>query len=372
MTGWTVYPPLSSIQSHSGGSVDLAIFSLHLAGISSLLGAINFITTVLNMRTFSTQQAIERITFKIFTDRSRLKYWIKRLRLSIVLLSNEVIVEENAKMGKIRKCFRLMNTLPGPKVDVSLAKANLRMKNSSHVNIQTLCSLRCVGMLPVKLIKNLYMFAVSLISIKGYTVIEGDFAKYIFEITILNLCKKLQNVEVRSEGHSIVKWGNLVKPIGQPIGPLYQSTSLYKLLIEGSKMLSSWTKFIQTFGKNTFNKDGGKIAEKAKANGNALDTKQRFGLIKTDIRLLNSVRLNQVSRNKLVRYYSKESSQNTINNLDFRLDRKKPSLAELNILFFNGISDEVKLKQFELVRLAELEGIRSKKVQDLQMLLAKS
>jgi hypothetical protein len=324
------------------------------------------------MRTFSTQQAIERIIFKIFTDRSRLKYRIKRLGLSIIVLSNEVILEENAKMGKIRRCFRLMNTLLGPKVEVSLAKANLRMKDSSHVNIHSLYSIFWVGMLPAKLIKIMYMFAVSLISIKGYTVIEGDFAKYIFGITILNLWKKLKNVEVRSDGHSIVKWGNLGKPTGQPIGPLYQFTSLYKLLIKGYKMLSSWTKFIQTFGKNTFNKDGGKIAEKAKANGNALDTKPRFGLIKTDIRLLNSVSLNQVSRNKLVRYYSKDSCQKTIENSYLRLDRKKPSLAELNILFFNEISDEVKAKQFELVKLAELEGIRSKKVQDLQMLLAKS
>jgi hypothetical protein len=129
-------------------------------------------------------------------------------------------------------------------------------------------------------------------------------------------------------------------------------------------MLSRWTNSTQAIGKNIVNKDGGKIAEKANATGNTADTKLWFGLVKTDTRLLNSVSLKQVSRNKLVRHYSEDSSP--------RPDRKKPSIADLKIGDFNEIAERVTAKQIELVKLAELEGIRSKKVKDLQTQLAKS
>lgn len=57
-----------------------------------------------------------------------------------------------------------------------------------------------------------------------------------------------------------------------------------------------------------------------------------------------------------MRDYSEDSSS--------RLNRKKPLIAELQIQDFNEIYDKVKAKQFELVRLAELEGIRSNKAKD--------
>jgi Reverse transcriptase (RNA-dependent DNA polymerase) len=250
-----------------------------------------------------------------------------------------------------------MSTLPGPNNELSSAKANLRMKDSSHINIQPLV-LSGKRMLPVKIIKILILFAVFLISIIGYTVIEENLTFYIVGITIFFL------LEVLHDGHSISKWGNLGKSVNSITDPLYQSTSLHKLLIKGYKMLSSWTNYTQTLGKNIVNKDGGKIAEKANATGNSVDTKFRFGLIKTDIRLLNSVRLNQVSKLNCVRSYSTDSN--------LTLDRKKPLLAELTITDFHEISDKVKVKQFELVRLAELKGLRSKEVQDFQILLAKS
>jgi hypothetical protein len=80
-------------------------------------------------------------------------------------------------------------------------------------------------------------------------------------------------------------------------------------------MLSSWTDYTQTTSKNRVNfcfvlKDGGKITDKANATGNYLDTKLRFGLIKTNIRLLNSVRLNQVSKFNCVRQYCTDSQLN--------------------------------------------------------------
>jgi RNA-directed DNA polymerase len=259
----------------------------------------------------------------------------------------------NVKWEKLGSGLRLMSTLPGPKIDLSSAKANLRLKDSSHVNIQPL-----KRMLPVKIIKILIWFAVFLISIIGYTVIEENLTNYIVGITIIILR------EVLHDGHSINKWGNLGKSVNSITDPLYQPTSLHKLLIKGYKMLSSRTNYTQTLGKNIVNKDGGKIAEKANATGNSVDTKFRFGLIKTDIRLLNSVRLNQVSKLNCVRSYSTDSK--------LTLDRKKPLLAELTIKDFHEISDKVKVKQFELVRLAELKGLRSKEVQDFQILLAKS
>ena len=40
-------------------------------------------------------------------------------------------------------------------------------------------------MLPAQVINTLIFYAVSLISITGYTVIEGDFATYIIGITII-------------------------------------------------------------------------------------------------------------------------------------------------------------------------------------------
>lgn len=356
-TGWTVYPPLSSIQSHSGGAVDLAIFSLHLAGVSSLLGAINFIVTVNNMRTISTQTYIECVKHKIFTDHNQLKYWITRLGLSIALSSNKVMTWGNVKWEKLGSGLRLMSTLPGLKIDLSLAKANLRMKNSSHINIQPLYP-NGNRMLPIKTIKILSLFVVFLISITGYTVIEENLTIYTVGITIIIL------LEVLHDGHSISKWGNLGKSVNLKTDPLYQSTSLYKLLIKGYKMLFSWTNYTQTFSKNIVNKDGGKITEKANATGNSLDTKLRFGLIKTDIRLLNSVRLNQVSKFNCVRPYSTDSK--------WTLDRKKPLQAKLTITDFQDISDKVKAKQLALVRLAELKGLTSQEVQDFQILLAKS
>ena len=307
------------------------------------------------MRTISTQTYIECVKHKIFTDRNQLKYWLKRLGLSIALSSNKVMTWGNAKREKLGSGPRLMSTLPGLKIDLSLAKANLRMKDSSHVNIQPLTP-NGKRMLPVKTIKKLILFVVSLISIVGYTVIEENLTIHIVGITIIIL------LEVLHDGHSISKWGNLGKSVNLKTDPLYQSTSLYKLLIKGYKMLSSWTDYTQIFNKNIVNKDGGKITEKANATGNSLDTKLRFGLIKTDIRLLNSVRLNQVSKLNCVRPYSTDS----------KLDRKKPLQAKLTIQEFQEISDKVKAKQFELVRLAELKGLTSKEVKDFQILLAKS
>jgi retron-type reverse transcriptase len=243
------------------------------------------------------------------------------------------------------------------------------MKDSSHVNIQPLVLFE-KGMLPVKIIKILIWFAVFLISIIGYAVIEENLTNYIVGIKIINFIL----LEVLHDGHSISKWGNLGKSVNTITDPLYQSTSLYKLLIKGYKMLSSRTNYTQTLGKNIVNKDGGKIAEKANANGNSLDTKLRFGLIKTDIRLLNSVRLNQVSNLNCVRSYSTDSNSNSYSNSNSQsiLDRKKTLLAELTIKDFHEITNKVKAKQFELVRLAELKGLRSKEVQDFQILLAKS
>jgi retron-type reverse transcriptase len=311
------------------------------------------------MRTITTQTQIERIKHKIFTDRNQLKYGLKRLGLSIALLSNKLMMCGNVKWEKLGSGFRLMSTLPGPNIELSSAKANLRMKDSPHVNIQPLIPFG-KRMLPDKIIKTLIWFAVFLISIIGNTVIEENLTIYIVGITI----KMFILLEVLHDGHSISKWGNLGKLVNYITNPLYQSISFYKLLMKGYKMLSSRTNYTQTLGKNIVNKDGGKIAEKANARGNSMDTKLRFGLIKTDIRLLNSVRLNQVSYLNCVRSYSTDSQ--------LTLDRNKVLLAELTIKDFHEITNKVKAKQFELVRLAELKGLRSKEVQDFQILLAKS
>jgi hypothetical protein len=172
------------------------------------------------MRTISTQTPIEQSNLSIFTDHNHLKQWLRRLGLSIGLSPNEAMIRGNAEMGKIGRWKRPMNTLPGPKVELSLAKANLRTKDSSHVNIQPL-----YGMLPAQLIKTLNWFGVSLVSIIGYTVIEGDFATYILGITIITYTSTSFTVtnsiintwKYRFEGHSIAKWGNLVKSAGSAL-----------------------------------------------------------------------------------------------------------------------------------------------------------
>lgn len=79
-----------------------------------------------------TPTAIERIKSLIFTGHDQLKYWLKGLGLSIGLLFNEVMIRGNAKMEKLRRWSIVMST---PKIEVSLAKANLPLKDSSHVNI---------------------------------------------------------------------------------------------------------------------------------------------------------------------------------------------------------------------------------------------
>lgn len=74
------------------------------------------------------------------------------------------------------------------------------MKDSSHINIQPL-NQNGKRMLPVKIIKKLSSFVVSLISIVGYTVIEENLIIYSAGITIIIL------LEVLHDGHSISKWG---------------------------------------------------------------------------------------------------------------------------------------------------------------------
>lgn len=257
---------------------------------------------------------------------------------------------------------RLVSILPRPVV-LSLTKVNLRMLGSSHINIHPPFSIGN-GMLPVQLMKTLFLFAVFWISLKGYTVIEGDSTTTCIAGLAINI-----NYKILHDGSSLAKWGNPGKTTATMVATFCHSKSTHELLIGRYTRLSSRTKLVQAnLSKSLFKKDGGKIAEKANVFGNSKNTKNPFGLIQTDIRLQNSVCLNQISLLKSRRYYS-EDSRIIVHD---RLDRKKPSFSELQISDLNKIFDEVTVKQFELVRLAELEGVRAQKVQDFQLLLAKS
>lgn len=219
-------------------------------------------------------------------------------------------------------------------------------------------------MLPVQIKGTLFWFAVFWISLIGYTVIEGDSIITCIAGLVINT-----NHKVTHEGSTRTKWGNPGHATTAMAVTFYHSKSTLELLISRYTRLSSGTKMAQAHSsKNLFKKDGGKIAEKAKVFGNAKNTKKLFGLIQTDIRRLNSVCLNQISLLKLKRYYSQDSRL-----LEYlELDRKKPLFSELQNSDLNIISDEVYEKQVELVRLAELEGTQTNKVQDLQLRLARS
>jgi len=248
---------------------------------------------------------------------------------------------------------------------------------------------------PVSIIKKWFAFVNSLINIIGYTVRGGNLLIYNFSYRSL------------SDGNSTIKWGNLAKIFPDPDlsqlkeGSLHQSTSFYFWYIggshpivpskgrldgmihfprrgNGSKMLSSWIYYKQSFvTRNQFiiSKGGGKITEKANALGNQTrDTRglprlkserniqQRIFIYYTNFRLLNSVCSYPVHKNSWIRSLSTDSK---------KLDRR-PLLSDLKIPDFNEISERVRAKQLELVKLAKLHGIRSDKVQDFQKWMAKS
>ena len=383
------YPPLAGAQAHSGGSVDLAIFSLHLAGISSLLGAVNFISTVINMRMLSTQNNCKvnisynkdvtisyvntlRFSSKLsedifFADHNLLKYKLRRRRLNSAVIFNEIWLWGANKREKLVCSLNLpISTLPSLKINLSSAEANLCNKNSSHVTILLL-----QGMEPKLIIKNWSAFVSSLISVTGYTVRGGDLLIYNSSYKSL------------SDGNFTIKWGNPGKILLSFInwnGSLYQSISFYNWYIEGYKMLSSRICFKQSFVTQSqfiINKGGGKITEKANALVIQTRDTRRLPRLKgeklkgqilffhsTNFRLPNSVCFYPVHKNSWVRNFSTDSVPDGTD--------RKPLLNDLKTSDFNLISERVRAKQLELVKLAKLHGIRSNKVLDFQKWIAKS
>jgi hypothetical protein len=111
---------------------------------------------------------------------------------------------------------------------------------------------------------------------------------------------------------------------------------------------------------------GGKMAEKANAKGNALDTPNpvetyngvkrapRFGV------LLNSVRLNEVTHNFVGR-------RNRIQDLN-----KARLMTSLSTSSLQTMREEVVAKQRELVKLAKLNGLYDKEVLDRQLIFVRS
>jgi len=278
----------------------------------------------------------------------------KRLELTAAAISNELLAWGSIKWRNLESGFRPRSILLSPNtVTISLktiyngwissGKPNSRMKDATDVNNRPLVYNR---LLSPKVIKLCILFDMTLISIIGHGIIERDLAGYIIDVRILY------------DGNQLLKWGNPGKSLNK--GPLSQYISNCKLLTIGYNTLSRWTSSHQVNDKMIKIKDGGKIAEKANANSNRLDT--RKGVIKTDIRPLNSVCLNKVLLTNCVkRYYSTDSQ-----------DRNKLLLSKLTSLDFLNIEERVYDKQVVLVKLARLKGINSKVVSYLQLWMARS
>jgi hypothetical protein len=119
--------------------------------------------------------------------------------------------------------------------------------------------------------------------------------------------------------------------------------------------------------------NGGKIAEKANAQSNVWDTRNKFmtfiklGLTKK-VRLQNSVSLNKVLKTQFARNYSTQD-------LSSKDNRHKTSHWLLESLTYKDkekIKNQVENQQTELVRLAEQLGTYDEKVLNLQLRLARS
>jgi len=312
-----------------------------------------------------------RFSFKFsedifFADHNLLKYKLRRRRLNSAVIFNEIWLWGAIKWEKMVCSLNLpISTLPSQKINLSSAEANLCNKNSPHVTILLLQRME-----PKLIIKNWSASVSSLISVTGYTVRGGDLLIY------NSSCKSL------SGGNFTIKWGNPAKIFLSFVcwnGSLYQSISFYNWYIEGYKMLSSRIYFKQSFvtqSQFTISKGGGKITEKA--NALAIQTRDTRWLPRlkseklirqilfshsTNFRLPNSVCFYPVHKNSWVRNFSTDSNKN--------LDRK-PLLNDLKTSDFNLISERVRAKQLELVKLAKLHGIKSNKVLDFQKWMAKS
>lgn len=131
-------------------------------------------------------------------------------------------------------------------------------------------------------------------------------------------------------------------------------------------------------GLNSFH--GGKIAKQANGHSNLWYTGKfgntyRFsGLVcQKHARLLNLVSLNKVLINQSVRCYSVQdlSSKESRLNVSSLANNSPISNAQYNFIT-EQLSEQVRVKQVELVRLAEQRGIHDPKVYALQMLLVRS
>jgi len=111
---------------------------------------------------------------------------------------------------------------------------------------------------------------------------------------------------------------------------------------------------------------GGKMAEKANAKGNALDTQNPVEAYNGVKRapgpgvLLNSVRLNEVTHNFV-------GGRNKIQDLN-----KARLMTSLSTSSLQTMKEEVAVKQRELVELAKLNGLYDKEVLDRQLILVRS
>jgi retron-type reverse transcriptase len=217
---------------------------------------------------------------------------------------------------------------------------NLYFKNGSPTNnlLSRLKSL-IIG-------KRVFESALSLISPQGYT------------ITRENL---IMHPGYTTPGNLQTKHGNL--------GP--KMTLLKSFLLD----FSLWKLLILTYHISKQLLDcssqyGGKIAEKANAIGNSMDTQKisktlkPLGLLLYNNRLQNSVSLIKVSITPSHRNYSTQDLSNE--------SRTEPSITDFNSYDPVKGQEIVISKQMELVRLAEKLGLHDKKVFDLQLVLARS
>jgi Reverse transcriptase (RNA-dependent DNA polymerase) len=269
-------------------------------------------------------------------------------KLNTVLSSNEVKVQGSAKWETDKGRTLHSITLLCLAINIRLAQANLHFKNGSPTLNQLLIFVDGLKfLLNGKLISETVSI---LISPKGYTVTGDD----------VNIYPSYTQL-----GSSQTKRGNLGKVFlsnkkeGIPQVSVYERESLTYTV---SKHMSE-----------LYSLNGGKIAEKANAHGNAWDTRKslltfRVSGLMAKIRLQNSVCLNKVPFNQFVRHYSIRD----LSKLDSRSEKAQIAYNRITPKDKEIIREEVRTKQIELVKLAQQRGLYDKKVLDLQIILIRS
>jgi len=254
----------------------------------------------------------------------------KGSRLNTAVIPNELWLWGCTKWRKGSSRPRYSSILPSLAVYVSWAKVNFYLKDGPAIINRLLLGLKS-NKLGIEGLGTVLLW----IHPNGHTITGSN----------------SNNYPSNTLGQSQVKQGNPGQLWAKPITSGLRASLTYHI----SKLMQEYD-----------SRHGGKMAEKANAKGNALDTQypvETYNRVKRPpIQgvLLNSVCLNEVTHNFVGR-------RNKIQDLN-----KARLMTSLSTSSLQIMREEVAAKQRELVKLAKLNGLYDKEVLDRQLILVRS